>query len=160
MKSRSSSNFVKTGLFKIFTHTVIMCGYETWKMSKNDKTFVDPCNFSKNSILRCIFGPARESGIWRMMHNKEHYRECEFKILKNAGHIQRLPSYCIPKKALKADFTSNRSVEKPRFNTQKGAKEDAARLLRCRNWKLTGQIGKVWRQNELDAKGWLRAVMR
>jgi hypothetical protein len=37
--------------------------------------------------------------------------------------------------------------------------EDAARLLQCRNWKLTAQNRAVWRQELWEAKARLRAVV-
>jgi hypothetical protein len=97
----------------------------------------------------------RKNGRWRIRYNEELYREykdldlvscIKFKRLQWAGHVQRLPLDHIPKKALKAEFTGNRPVGRPRFKWEQGAKEDAATLLRCRNWKLTTQSRTVWRQ--------------
>jgi hypothetical protein len=37
------------------------------------------------------------------------------------------------------------------FEWEEGVKEDI-RILRCGNWKLTAQIGTVWRQKSWEAK--------
>jgi hypothetical protein len=59
------------------------------------------------------------------MKNEELYREykgldlvscIKFERLQWAGHVQRLlPLDCIPEKALKAKFTANGPVARPRF---------------------------------------------
>ena len=76
----------------------------------------------------------------------------KFKRLQWAGHVQRLPLDCIPKKALKAEFTGNRPLGRLSFKQEQGVKENAAKLLRCRNWKLTAQNRAVWRQKLWDTK--------
>jgi hypothetical protein len=83
----------------------------------------------------------------------------KFKRLQWAGHVQRLPLDCVPKKAMKAEFTGNRQVGRRRFKLEEGVKEDAVRLLRCRNWKLTTQNRTVWRQKLRKAKARLWAVV-
>jgi hypothetical protein len=47
----------------------------------------------------------------------------KFKRLHWAGHVQRLPLYRIPKKAMKAQFTGTRAVGKPRFKWEEGVKK-------------------------------------
>jgi hypothetical protein len=92
--------------------------------------------------------------LWRIRYNEELYREYKdfdlvsgfkFKRLQWAGHVQRLPLNHIPKKALKAAFTSNQPVGRPRFKWEEGVKEDATRLLWCRSWKLAVQNRIFWR---------------
>jgi hypothetical protein len=64
-----------------------------------------------------------------------HYKELDlvscikFKRLQWAGHVERLPVSHLPRKALKAEFTGNRPVGRPRFKWEEGVKEDVARLI-------------------------------
>ena len=67
-------------------------------------------------------------------------------ISKNSHSIE------YPKLTLKAEFTGNGSLERHRIKWEVVGK-DAARRLRCRNWKLTVQNGTVWMQNLWEAKG-------
>jgi hypothetical protein len=63
----------------------------------------------------------KEEGQWRLRYNKELYELykdadlvtfIKLKRLQWAGHVQRLPLDQIPKKALRAKFTSSRPAGK------------------------------------------------
>jgi hypothetical protein len=95
-----------------------------------------------------------------MRYNKELYELykdvdlvifIELKTLQWAGHVQRLSLDRIPKKALRAKFTASCPVEKPARRWEDGVKEDAASVLRCRDWRLTAQSRKMWGQKLSEA---------
>jgi hypothetical protein len=67
----------------------------------------------------------------------------KLKRLQWAGHVQRLPLDRIPKKVLRAKFTSSRPAGKPARRWVGGVK-DADSMLRCRSWRLTAQNRIVW----------------
>jgi hypothetical protein len=58
----------------------------------------------------------------------------------------------IPKKVFKAKFEGVRSVGKPRKRWEDALQLDAARFLRCSNWKLAADDGTLWRQKIQEAK--------
>jgi hypothetical protein len=96
----------------------------------------------------------KENGQWRTGYSKELYevyKELDllsfFKLerLQWAGKVRLMP-LDLPKKALRATFTGNRPVGKPRKRWEDTVKEDSAILLQCRNWKLTAQNRNFWRQ--------------
>jgi hypothetical protein len=58
----------------------------------------------------------------------------------------------IPKKVFKAKFGEVRSVGKPRKRWEDVVQQDAARFLRCRNWKLAAVDRTLWRQMIFEAK--------
>jgi hypothetical protein len=95
-----------------------------------------------------------------MRYNKELYELykdvdlvtfIKLKRLQWAGHVQRLPLDRIPKKALRAKFTGSRPAGKPAGRWEDGVKENAASMLRCRDWRLTAQNRKVWGQKLREA---------
>ena len=65
----------------------------------------------------------------------------------------------MPKTALEGNFTGSRPAGRSRFKSEEGVKEDAARLLRCRNWKLAAQNRAVWKQKLGEAKPALQALV-
>jgi hypothetical protein len=80
--------------------------------------------------------------MWRIRYDEELHKEytdldlvscIKFKTLQWAGHVQRFPLNCTPRKAVKAEFTVSQPVGKPRFKWEEDVKEDAARLLQCCN---------------------------
>jgi hypothetical protein len=91
-------------------------------------------------------------------YNEELYRNFKGLAL-NSRHCKvpdtyedSLPSVYLTKHT-KPVTTGNRAVGTPRFEWEEGVKEDAVIRPRCRNWKLTMQIGTVWRQKLREAKG-------
>jgi len=52
-----------------------------------------------------------------------------------------------------AEFAGNRPAETPMFECEEGVRKDAVKLLWCRKWNLTWQIGTFWRQKLWEAKG-------
>jgi hypothetical protein len=83
----------------------------------------------------------------------------KFKSLEWAGHVLKLPLDRIRKKVLKSEFTGNGTVGRPRFEWEECVKEGAAKLLRCRNWKLTARNRTFWRQKLWQVKARLRTVV-
>lgn len=126
MKSRIVCKFVKKILYKTLIHTVLMYGCETWKLSK--KKTEDLLNSFKRKNLRWIFGPVRKNGMWGSEELHREYKDVDrvpciqFKWRQWAGHVQKLPLDCIPKKALEAAFANNWPVGKPRFKWEQGVK--------------------------------------
>jgi len=55
------------------------------------------------------------------------------KILQWAGHVKRFPLDCIPKKAMKPEFTGNQPVETLIFEWEEGVKRRCTRILCCHN---------------------------
>jgi hypothetical protein len=62
---------------------------------------------------------------------------------QSAGHVRRLPSVRITKKARKLSSLAVDQWEHQSLDV----KDDVS------NWKLTVQNGKVWKQNVWEAKG-------
>ena len=81
---------------------VLYCGYECWTLNKKDESVI---NSFERKILRRIYGPIKENGIWRIRYNKELYKlykepeisvMIKLKRLQWAGHVQRMDKQHIP----------------------------------------------------------------
>jgi hypothetical protein len=53
----------------------------------------------------------------------------KFKRLQWTGHVQRFPLDCIPKRAIKPEFTGIQPVVILIFKWEEGVKEDVTRIL-------------------------------
>jgi hypothetical protein len=152
MKNQDTQQKTKIWLYKTLIRTVFTYGCKTCKPA---------INIFERKILTHIYRPVEENGQWSIRYNKELYKVykeldlvsfIKLKRLQWAGHIQQLPLDRIPKKALRATFTSNRPVGKPRKRWKGAVKENAASLLQCCNWKLTAQNKNIWRQKLWEAR--------
>ena len=81
-----------------------MYGCEVLTMPKKSEKLIDTF---ERKILRRIYGPINENGMWKMRSNKEIYdlfKEPEIstlvklKRLQWAGHVQRMDERRIPKR--------------------------------------------------------------
>ena len=82
---------------------VLMYGCETWTFSQK---CADMINTFERKILRRIYGPINENGVWRIRNNnelKQLYRTpnldiiIRLKRLQWAGHVYRMQDQRIPK---------------------------------------------------------------
>jgi hypothetical protein len=157
MKSHDVHKGTKIRLYKKLIRTVLTYGCETWRLSKQSEKTI---GIFERKILRRIFGMVKEEGQRKMRYNKELYELykdvdlvifIELKRLQWAGHVKRLSLDRIPEKALRAKFTASCPAEKPARRWEDGVKEDAASMLRCRDWRLTAQNRKMWGQKLSEA---------
>ena len=138
-----------------------------WNLETLPKVYIYLLDSFERKILRWIFGPVREKGMWRIRYHELH-REyngidlvlcIKFKRLQWAGHVQRLPLNHILQKAIKSEFTCSWPVWRFSFKWEESVKECAARLLWCHILMLTTQNRTVWWWKLWEAKGWLWAVV-
>jgi hypothetical protein len=101
-------------------HAVLTYGSETWTLSRKSENVL---SIFKKKILKRIYGPVKDNGLWRIRYNKELYEifvepdlvTCiKLKTFQWAGHAQRMEGTRIPKKVLEVKFGGVRSVGKPR----------------------------------------------
>ncbi|KAJ4439300.1 hypothetical protein ANN_07422 [Periplaneta americana] len=69
--SHALSRKVKVILYKTLVRPVLTYAAETWSISKNDEKRLE---IFERKILRRIYGPTFEEGLWRRRYNYELYR--------------------------------------------------------------------------------------
>ena len=102
IKSRMTCIFVKIRLFKTLTRTVSRVAMKAgnFRLLSKKSEYLYP--FETN-ILRRIFGPARDSGMWIIKYNEElQWRfqnfSLKFATLQSSEHVGRLNSFRITTK--------------------------------------------------------------
>jgi hypothetical protein len=102
-------------------------------------------------VLRKIYGPVYDNGIWRIRTNKELmalYQElgivAEIKKarLRWLGHVERMSEDRVIKKLYMSKSEGRRSVGSPKMRWLDGVEEDL-RMMRISGWR-----GKAWRRDE------------
>jgi hypothetical protein len=56
------------GIYKTILKPTVMYGREAWSMTEKDKTRL---NMWEREILRKVYGPVTEQGVWRIRRNEE-----------------------------------------------------------------------------------------
>jgi hypothetical protein len=67
-RSRTVSRIVKIKIYKTILKPVVVFGCEAWSMTEKDKTRL---NMWERKILRRVYGPVTEQGVWRIRRNEE-----------------------------------------------------------------------------------------
>jgi hypothetical protein len=67
-RSRTVSRIVKIKIYKTIVKPIVMFGCEAWSMTEKDKTRL---NMWEREILRKVYGPVTEEGVWRIRRNEE-----------------------------------------------------------------------------------------
>jgi hypothetical protein len=95
-RSRTVGRIVKIKINKTILKPIVMLGCEAWSMTEQDKTRL---NMWERNILRKVYGPVTEQGVWRIRRNeelRELYKALDFvvdmnrKRLEWLGHVTRM----------------------------------------------------------------------
>lgn len=144
-KASYVTRITKLKIYKAIIRPVVTYGCQTWTMTKDaEETLL---RFERR-ILRRIFGPVQEEGMWRIRYNfelRQLYKEAnivEFaKLLrlKWAGHVERMDDHRIPKKIHQGQIEGRRTRGRPRQRWSDNIEEDARQILNTQNWKFIAQ---------------------
>jgi len=130
----------------------------TWTLTQKAEQMLSTF---ERKILRRIYGPKLEWGYWRPRLNSELYslynepnvvKDIEITILGCAGHIMRMEEERIPKKVLKGNFYTTRSLGRPRIRWTDVVQRDALQLLGIRGWRRRAEIRDDWRRLMREVK--------
>ena len=136
---------------------VVFCGSKTWALTKKD---VLQINTWGRKVLRRIFGPVNDSGVWRIRTNKnlaDLYQEKDLTTLiriqriKWLGHVQRMEEGREPKQALDGRPGGRRSKGRPHSRWFDGVKNDL-RKMGVRGWRRSAENRTIWRDICTDAR--------
>jgi hypothetical protein len=105
----------------------------------------------ERKVLRKIYGPVYDNGIWRIRTNKELmalYQELEIVAeikkarLRWLGHVERMSEYRVIKKLYMSKPEGRRSVGRPKVRWLDDVEED------LRKMRISGWRGKARRRDE------------
>jgi hypothetical protein len=147
--TRYLSKSMKIRTYKTIIRPVILYGNETWtitgKMASTLMTW-------ERQILRKIFGPRSEQGVWRIRSNLEiqnMYKSpdivTEIKVtrLEWLGHVVRLEDTRLPKMVFNAKPEGRRGVGRPRLRWLDDV-EAGIKAVGVKRWRIKAQDRKEW----------------
>jgi hypothetical protein len=67
-RSGTVSRIVRIKIYKTILKPIVMFGCEAWSMTEKDKI---RRNMWERKILRKLYGPVTEQGVWRTRRNEE-----------------------------------------------------------------------------------------
>ncbi|KAK9496498.1 hypothetical protein O3M35_013213 [Rhynocoris fuscipes] len=107
-RSSLLSRTTKKRLYKTLIGPVVTYAAETWTLNA---TTINTLNVFERKVLRRIYGPTMESGVWRMRSNKEIYdlfdeddiaKFVKVRRLEWLGHVWRMERDRPPRKVTQA----------------------------------------------------------
>ena len=149
IKCKQLSYETKIIIYKTIIRPVVTYGSETWTLTKADENKL-VC--WERKILRSIFGPINDRGLWRRRMNFELrslYRSPDIiGVIKSgrlrwAGHVHRMEPTRTPKVLMEGKPAGDRSAGRPRSRWEQDVEEDA-RQLNCNNWKKAAEDRSKW----------------
>lgn len=155
MSSKILSTHTKIRIYKTVIRPILLYGAESWTM---DKATERKLITFENKILRKVFGPTNENGIWRIKHNKEIrdlfgapdiVAEARSRRLRWAGHIFRRDDNSI----LKQVWEGNPEGRRPRGRPKKRWKDEViADMNKLRVTEEDAEDRMEWRRIVGEAK--------
>jgi hypothetical protein len=145
--TRYLSKNMKIRTYKTIIRPVILYGSETWTISgKMASTLMT----WESKILRKIYGPRSEQGVWRIISNldiQNMYKspdivtEIKVRRLEWLGHI-RMEDTHLPKMVFNGKPEGRRGVGKPRLRWLDDVKADI-KALGVKRWRIKAQDRRV-----------------
>lgn len=136
MTSKNISQKTKLKMYKTLIRPVVSYGCETWRLTEANKIMV-----FERRILRKIFGPIQENGVYRIRYNHELERLAEHDtinkfIRKQRLHVVRMPETRVQHNIFENEVRSNRRRGRPRKRWKDSVQRDLQEM-NIRNWEVT-----------------------
>ncbi|KAF6198411.1 hypothetical protein GE061_008159 [Apolygus lucorum] len=138
-KSSLLSRETKMTLYRTLVRPVVCYGAESWILKTAD---IEALRVFERKIMRRIFGPVCESGVWRIRTNNEleHLmkgedivRFAKARSISWLGHVNRMDESRMPRKLLNARFEGRRRRGRPRRSWIDDTTVDLSRMG-INNW--------------------------
>jgi hypothetical protein len=152
---------VKIRTYKTVIRPIILYGSETWtvtgKMASTLMTW-------ERKVLRKIYGPKCEQGVWRIRSNLEIQNvykssdivtEIKVRRLEWLGHVVRMEDTSLPEMVFNAKPEGRRGVGRPRLRWLDDVEADI-KALGIKRWIIRAQDRKEWSAIVREAKAKLK----
>lgn len=157
LTSKSLSRTTKLRLYKTLILPVLLYACETWAVSKKDEIKLE--TFERR-ILRKIYGPVCENGIWRARYNHELKilygdidvaKRIKIARMRWAGHVHRLDDSNPTKKVFQMMPQGRRDRGRPTLRWCDGVETDF-RNIGLSNWRMIANDRDLFRAKLEAAK--------
>jgi hypothetical protein len=148
---------MKIRTYKTVIRPIILYGSETWTITgKTASTLMT----WERKILRKIYRPKCEQGIWRIRSNLEIQNvykspdivtEIKVRRLEWLGHVVRMEDTRLPKMVFNAKPEGRRGVGRPRLRWLDDVEADI-KALGIKIWRIRAQDRKEWSAILREAK--------
>jgi hypothetical protein len=159
-QSKRISKKAKLKLYCAVIRPVVTYACETWALKE---TIINRLMAFKRKVLRKIYGPTNENGIWRIKTSQELDKIIKHKNIINfirpqrlgwLGHIERMKETRMVKTVHSWKPISRRPVGRPKIRWEYDIRKDI-QTLKVPNWKILVQDRRrrkeLWVFNQLDA---------
>jgi hypothetical protein len=142
-------------IYRTIVRPVVTYGSETWTLPTAEENAL---RIFERKILRKIYGPVMENGIWRNRYNDELneiikgediVRFIKAQRIRWLGHVERLEESAMPKKMLKLFYGRRRG--RPRTRWLDDVMGDLA-VMGIKGWRQMTLKKEVWRLIVEEAK--------
>jgi hypothetical protein len=147
----------KLKLYRSVIRPVVTYACETWALKE---TIINRLMVFERKVLRKIFGPTNENGIWRIRTNQELDKIIKHKNIINfiraqrlgwLGHIERVQETRMVKAIYSWKPISRRPVGRPKIRWEDDVRKDIQKL-KVSNWKTLVQDRRRWKELVEKAK--------
>jgi hypothetical protein len=131
-----------------------MFGCEAWFLTEKDKIRL---NIWERKILRKVYGPITEQGVWRIIGNEELRElynlvvDIKRKRLEWLGHVTRIYQRRVVKKIFDSKPEGRRKVDRPRLRWLDDV-ENYLRVIKIKRWRKKAQKREEWASIIKEAK--------
>ena len=107
--------------YKTLIRPVVTYGAETWTLTAVEENALRKF---ERKVLRKIYGPAVDKGVWRIRYNNELcklmggedvVRFIKVQRIQWLGHVERMDETTMPKRVLKGKVYATRRIGRPRI---------------------------------------------
>jgi hypothetical protein len=140
-------------LYKTLIRPVVTYGAETVTEENALRRF-------ERKVLRKIYGPLMDNGVWRIRYNSELHKfmggEDIVRFVKAhriqwLGHVEGMDETAMPKRVLKGKVYAKRRVGRPRIRWLDDMADDLRRMG-TRSWMEKARNRDQWRRIVKEAK--------
>lgn len=157
IKSRLLTKSTKVKLYKTLIRPVVSYAAETWTLNNGDENAL---RIFERKIMRRIYGPICESGLWRIRSNIEIDQilkgEDIVRFIKSLriswlGHVERMGIDRTPKNLLHNNIIGVKRKGRPRKRWLQDVEQDLSRMG-IRGWREKAQQRDDWRRIVRETK--------
>lgn len=161
LSSRLLSKCTKIRIYKTIIQPVLMYGSETWILTKRNESRLI---VFENKVLRKIFGPINDEGVWRIRKNRELrtlYQDPDIIALIKSnriswlGHVLRRDEGTRLKEIYQAVPAGRRPLGRPKIRWDDQVRED---VTKCGGTADLAEDREAWKRLIYEAKNRLRFV--
>jgi hypothetical protein len=163
LKARYIVRKIKIRVYKTTVKPVVSYGSEVWTITDKIASILMTW---ERKILRKIYGPKCENGVWQIRTNLELQNiykdnniisDIKTRRLEWLGHVVRMEDFRLAKKILNAKLDKKRQIVRPKLRWFYNVLTDI-KTLGVKRWLYKAQDEQQWARMTREAKVKLRGL--